>query len=309
MDRSESPNSARSVQKVAFQVEEEGMVTIHLSRKGAVVWLGLVQQLQKTQTSGTKSQRPKPYHKAFPNLIKYLIVHTGLVGGSLDTLSIWTLHSSKFKNICPKKDQAMGPTQSRNKLPSLPEPVTPAPPDTLGAHRWKENLITCHRKAPGGHPNVWRCFYVYVCIYIYIYIHTRSLSNNVSGEAKLFSEKEMKIRAAAWPAYLGKVTLYSWKFIQICIPLRVNYICSWRGRTVSVSGMWTQVWKKFAGSLALTWAVSLHPSSTATLDLDVQIVQNLTMAPKCMYHQTRPSSSVISLVRLTLASQVCCGLS
>lgn len=88
MDRSESPNSARSVQKVAFQVEEEGMVTIHLSRKGAVVWLGLVQQLQKTQTSGTKSQRPKPYHKAFPNLIKYLIVHTGLVGGSLDTLSI-----------------------------------------------------------------------------------------------------------------------------------------------------------------------------------------------------------------------------
>ena len=88
MDRSESPNSARSVQKVACQVEEEGMVTIHLSRKGAVVWLGLVQQLQKTQTSGTNSQRPKPYHKAFPNLIKSLIVHTGLVGGRLDTLSI-----------------------------------------------------------------------------------------------------------------------------------------------------------------------------------------------------------------------------
>ena len=93
------------------------------------------------------------------------------MGGRLDTLSIWTLHSSKFKNICPKKDQAMGPTQSRNKLPSLPEPVTPAPPDTLGAHRWKGNLITCHRKAPGGHLNVWRCFYVYVYIYItYIYI-------------------------------------------------------------------------------------------------------------------------------------------
>ena len=167
------------------------------------------------------------------------------------------------------------------------------------------------------------CIYIYniyICIYItyiyniyiyyaYLYIYTRSLSNNVSAEAKLFSEKEMKIRAAAWPAYLGKVTLYSWKFIHFCIPLRVNYICSWRGRTVSVSGMWTQVWKKFAGSLALTWAVTLHPSSTATLDLDVQIVQNLTMAPKCMYHQTRPSSSVISLVRLTLASQVCCGLS
>ena len=143
----------------------------------------------------------------------------------------------------------MGPTQSRNKLPSLPEPVYPSTPRYLGRpslKRKSDHLPSQSTRWPSKCLTMFlcvMCVYIYI-IYIYIHVHCPTMSPE---RPKLFSEKEMKIRAAAWPAYLGKVTLYSWKFIQICIPLRVNYICSWRGRTVSVSGMWTQVWKKVRG--------------------------------------------------------------